>query len=445
MATADQKAAVLQTVDHMRDEIVQTVSTLVQTRSVNPGYPGVDRDEELGGETDANRRLAETYEQMGLEVDTWEVAERRANLVGVWKGTGGGKSLMHNGHIDTVPAGLAENWKSGDPFSGKVDGGRIYGRGSCDMKGPVVAQAMAVKAIQRAGLKLAGDVTLASTVGEENMDSATIGAGALAERGYTADAAVVAEPSAPPHPLAVVPVSPGLLWVSVSVEGKASHAAIRGETIRAGGMGSKVAVDAIDKGLFLVAAIRKLEDQWGLSKQHPLFKPGHFSMLPGVISGAPHGVQVPFFIPDHCTIEYCIWHHPNEDREAVQQEFTTHVERAAQLDDWLRDHPPNLDWKVHWPPYDVPEDHAICRAVAAAHEEAARGTRFAGPAKFAGFYAVCDAAFLNAQGVPAIVYGPGSLLVAHAPDEYIDIDELMTATGTYALLTIQWCGVSDQD
>ena len=83
----------------------------------------------------------------------------------------------------------------------------------------------------------------------------------------------------------------------MTVEGKASHAATRGETFRAGGMGARVAVSAIDKGIFLVNAIRKLEDEWGLTKKHDLFKPGHFTMLPGVIKGGPHGVEVPFFIP----------------------------------------------------------------------------------------------------------------------------------------------------
>ena len=442
MATETQKQTVTKIIDEMEDEIVQTISELVRIRSVNPGYPGVDVEKELGGETDANNYLKPRYEKLGLEVDMWEEVPGRANLVGVWKGTGGGKSLIHNGHVDTVPPGLTENWKSGDPLSGKVQDGRIYGRGSCDMKGPVVSQTMAIAAIQRAGLQLKGNVILESTVGEENMESAEIGAGITVQRGYKADAAIVSEPSAPPHPLAVVPVSPGLLWAGVSVEGKASHASMRGETFRAGGLGAKVAVNAIDKGIFLVNAIRKLEDEWGLTKQHPLFKPGQFSILPGVISGAPHGVQVPFFVSDYCNIEYCIWFHPDEDPENVKEEFETYIHHASQLDEWLREHPPKVEWKIVWPAFVVDEDHPICRSVADAHEEAAQGSRHEGPAKVSGWYAVSDAAFLNPQGVPSIVYGPGSLLVAHAPDEYIEIDELMVATKTYALVTMEWCEVS---
>ncbi len=441
MATQAQRQKVGQIVDGLRDEVVKTTSELVRIRSVNPRYPGVDYDKEIGGETRANKYLAQRHKDMGLEVDMWAEAENRENLVGRWRGAGGGRSLIYNGHIDTVPPGLPESWTGKDPFSGHVADGRVYGRGSCDMKGPVVAQLMGIKAIQEAGLRLKGDLLLESTVGEENMDGATLGAGATVKRGYSADAAVVAEPSAPPHPLAVVPVSPGLWWVSLTVQGKTSHAAMRAETIRAGGRGAEVAVDAIDKGLFLLGAIRKLEDHWGQSKKHPLFKPGHFSMLPGVLAGGPHGVKVPFFISDYCTIEYCIWHHPDEDPQTVRKEFEDYISSACQLDAWLREQPPKLDGKVSWPAYSVAQDHPICQTVARAHEAAAVGTRFEGPARFAGFYAVCDAAFLNAQGVPAIVYGPGNLIHAHAPDEHIEIDELMVATKTYALAAMDWCGV----
>ena len=433
---------VLEMIDGMHDEIVDATSKLVRIRSVNPGYPGSNYEEELGGETEVCRFLEKLYNEMGLDTQMWEVDKDRGNVAGVWKGTGGGRSLIHNGHVDTVPTGQVDAWKSGDPFSGKVIDGRIYGRGSCDMKGPVVAQMMGLWAIRRCGLRLAGDVTLSGTAGEENMDSARIGAGSLVSQGYTADAAIVSEPSAPPYPLAVVPVSPGLLWVSLTVQGKASHASMRGETIRAGGRGADVAVNAIDKGVFLLNAIRKLEDEWGLTKKHGLFRPGHFTLLPGVITGGPHGVSVPFFISDYCTIEYCIWHHPQESPDAVRDEFTSFVNHAAQLDEWLRDHPPELDWKVHWPPYSIETDHPICQAVAQAHQQAAVGTRFEGPARFSGFAAVCDAAFLQRDGVPSVVYGPGSVLVAHAADEYVEIDELMTAAKTFALVTMDWCGLS---
>ena len=189
--------------------------------------------------------------------------------------------------------------------------------------------------------------------------------------------------------------------------------------------------------------MRRLEDRWGQTKSHPLFRPGHFSLLPGVIRGGPHGVDVPFFIPDYCNVDYCIWHHPHESAEQVQQEVETYLQKACSLDDWLREHPPQLTWRVHWPSYEIDVQHPLCQSVARAHELAAEGTRFQGPAQFASFYAVSDAAFITRQGIPTVMYGPGSLLVAHAPDEYVEIEELMVATKTFALMTMDWCGVSN--
>ena len=309
-------------IDQMKDEIVETISQVVQVPSVNPKYPGVVSEEVLGGETQANQRIAELYRTIGCEVDLWEEEAKRANAVGVLKGSGGGRSLIFNGHIDTVPVGRHEDWKWSDPYSGRVEDGKIYGRGSCDMKGPVVAQAMAAKALQNLGIKLQGDLILESVVGEEVMDHEA-GASATVRRGYKADAAIVSEPSAPEAPLAVVPVSPGLLWMAVTCRGKSSHAAVRGETFRAGGAGAKVAVNAIDKGVFIFNCIQKLEQEWGLTKKHPLFKPGHFTLHPGVITGAPHGVGVPFFISEFCTIEYAIWHHPTRTSRTSRRKSKT--------------------------------------------------------------------------------------------------------------------------
>jgi acetylornithine deacetylase/succinyl-diaminopimelate desuccinylase-like protein len=255
-----------------------------------------------------------------------------------------------------------------------------------------------------------------------------------------ADAAVVSEPSAPPAPLAVIPVSPGLLWFSVTVPGKATHASMRGPTMRAGG-DMRIGVNAIDKGVFIFQALRQLEDEWGLTKKHPLFEPGHFTIHPGVVTGGPYGVLVPFVISEFMTIEYCVWYHPEEDPEDVKREIEEHISRAASMDVWLREHPPVVDWKMNWPA-NTPEADEITAATCAAHERAAAGTRFEGPAVVCGFAAVEDASWLTIGGTPAISYGPGDLRVAHADDEYVLIDEVLCAARTYALLAMDWCGVA---
>jgi acetylornithine deacetylase/succinyl-diaminopimelate desuccinylase family protein len=433
--------AVLARVDSLERELVEALSAAVRIESVNPKYPGQVYDDVVGGEGKVGTFVGGIYRSIGCSVDLFAVEPGRENAVGVLKGQGGGRSLIYNGHTDVVPPGDPANWKSGSPFSGKIDGDRVWGRGATDMKSGILAQAFAARALVESGVKLQGDLILEAVVGEEVMDH-ECGVTATVKRGYTADAAVVSEPSSPPASLAVVPASPGLWWFSVTAPGKSSHAAMRAHTIRAGGLGASVAVNAIDKGVALFQAIRQLEDEWGQTKRHPLFPAGHFTIHPGVVAGGPKGVAVPFFISEFMTIDYCCWYHPDEDPEDVKQEITDHVVRAAQLDPWLRDNPPVLEWKLNWPAFSVDPDHAICTAVGDAHEIAAAGTRFGGRPEVHGFAAVEDATFLNLGGVPAISYGPGDLRVAHADDEHCLIDELVTSCKTYAVLAMDWCGVA---
>lgn len=427
-------------VDELAAEMIDALAEVVRIPSVNPKYPGQVYDEVVGGEGEVGKAFARQYEAIGADVDVWAVEPGRENAVGVVKGAGGGRSLIYNGHTDVVPTGDPSNWTSGDPFSGKIDHDRVWGRGSTDMKSGIMAQAFAARALQECGIRLQGDLILEAVVGEEVMDH-ECGTTATIERGYTADAAIVSEPSSPPSPLAVVPISPGLLWFSVTVSGKSSHSSMRGNSFRAGGDGESVGVNAIDKGVWIFEALRQLEDEWGLTKQHPLFAPGHFSIHPGVVIGGPHGVMVPFFLSEFMTIDYCIWYSPDDEPEAVKREVEEHIHRAAEMDHWLRAHPPVVEWKLHWPA-NKPDADAITAVTVAAHEQAAVGTRFAGTPDVVGFAAVEDCTFLTAGGVPAISYGPGDLRVAHADDEYVMIDEVVTACKTFAVVAMDWCGTA---
>lgn len=422
-------------VDDLRSELVDAVSAAIRIPSINPRYPGQSYEDVVGGEGAVARYVAGLYEEIGCEVDLFAVEPGRENCVGVLRGEGGGRSLIYNGHLDVVPPGPAEQWSDGDPWSGRVEDGRIWGRGACDMKGGVVAQAFAALALRRGGIRLRGDLILQGVVGEEMMEH-ELGTTACVGRGYRADAAVVSEASAPPTPLAVAPVSPGVMSFTLTVEGKATHTSMRGETIHAGGYGAAVGVNAIDKSFLVYQALRHLEEEWGLTKRHPLFRPGHFTIAAGVFVGAPRTGLVPFFVPDLATIEYIVWYHPDDEAESVRAEIEEQVAAAARLDDWLRQHPPTVEWKHHWPPSKVDPAHPLVAATCRAHELASGG-----PASVAGFPAVEDSTFLNLAGIPAISYGAGDLRVAHAVDEHVEIEELVLATKTYALLAADWCGI----
>ena len=120
-------AKVFQAIDGLKDELVATVSAAVQIPSVNPKYPGQDYDAVVGGEGKVSRFVGEIYDKIGMEIDLFAIEEGRENAVGVLKGSGGGRSLMFNGHVDVVPVGDPANWKSGDPFSGAIRDGKIWG------------------------------------------------------------------------------------------------------------------------------------------------------------------------------------------------------------------------------------------------------------------------------------------------------------------------------
>ena len=261
-----------------------------------------------------------------------------------------------------------------------------------------------------------------------------LGTSACIERGYKADAAIDPEPTV----LSVMPVTSGLFWMKLSVEGKPTHSCVRDQFIRAGGKGDEVGVNALEKGVKLLNAIGELEQQWGITKQHPLFNPGHFVLHPGVIDAAPHGVRVPFVVSSYCTIDYAVWHHPRETAEQVKKEVDDYIMKAAQLDPWLSKHPPHVEWLLHWPPGEISPDHPICKTTGKSHQEVT-GSQ----AKIQAMPAVTDVAFLDKAGIPSIVYGPGDVMQAHTIDEFVAVDQLITATKTLALTAMDWCGVTE--
>ncbi len=158
----------------------------------------------------------------------------------------------------------------------------------------------------------------------------------------------------------------------------------------------------------------------------------------GVFSGNPHGVKIPFLVADECSIDYSVWYPPNQAGGDVKREIEEYLAAASRLDPWLKEHPPKVEWLLDWPAPDLPVDHPICQAVAGAHEQVTGAQ-----ARFHGFCAAADSTFLNMAGIPAIIYGPGDILVAHSIDEYVPIDEVITATKTYAFVAMDWCGVAD--
>lgn len=428
-----EKIAILNQVEFLKEDLVKLVSDLVKIPSVNPTYAGVDYHEALGGETRVNEHLKLIMDRMGLETAFVEHERGRSNLVGSIHGSGGGKSLIFNGHVDVVPPGDSDNWKSADPWGGEIKDGKVWGRGSCDMKGGDAAAMIALKAVLQAGYMPKGDIHLEFVCGEENQNT-DAGVGAVIGAGYHADAAIVVEPSGAPYRLAIATASPSASHFKLTVRGLPTHSCNRDQLIRAGGLGAKCGVSSIDKTYILYQGLLKLEERWGQTKLHPVFMPGHFSISPGATFGGKNGV---FVISDYSTLEYAVYASPYDSFEVIRNEIEDEIALICSSDPWLREHPPEIEWNSYWPPYDVSKEEPICKVLHSVYEEV-----IGAPPRYSGFCTVSDATFLNQAGIPTVLIGPGSIWVGHSPDEYVPIDELMDAAKIYACAIVDWCGVS---
>lgn len=439
-----QRKAVLDAVDRLAPRIVESVAEAIRIPSINPKYPGQDYKKLVGGEGDVSALMNHLHREAGASTELISVEKGRDNACARIAGTGGGRSLLLNGHVDVVPPNREGLWQN-TPFSGLITDDAVHGRGATDNKGGTVATAFAAIALANAGIRLKGDLVLQAVVGEEVGDHLS-GTTAALEAGYGADAAIVSEPSnftdAAPN---IVPTTPGLLWFSLSLVGKAAHSGLRGLTIHPTLEGEALGVNTIDKFWIIYHALRQLEDTWAQRDRHPLFRPGYFNLLPGVIRGNPEGVLVPFFLADTLTVEYCVYHHPGRSNDEVMAEIEQTVRQACANDPWLNAHQPVFDWKLLWPPYTAPAQHDLIPAVMKAHSDAVGGFDVATPPQQEGFLGVCDLTWMDARGIDGLVYGPGVGRTAHAENEYVPIHQLITAVKTYALSAMDYCGVATNE
>jgi len=427
-------------IDAARDDIVRTLQALIGVPSVNPNYPhfeGVPTGDGTG-ETAAQAVLRPVYEAAGCEIDQFEAISGRANLVGIRRGVGGpdARSLILNGHVDTVAPGPPEQWASGNPFDGRVDDGNLYGLGASDQKSGLVAQAWAVRALATAGIRLRGDLLVESVVGEEMMEHRA-GVTATIERGHRADAAIVSEPTSFSGAPTLAPCSGGGTTFTLRIDGLTAHSCARGNHIWPGGTGERHAVNAIEKAFVVTQALRRLEEEWRLTRSHPLFPAGYFTIGPDTFMGTLHGQTFSWAVANQAQLEYLVMYEPTRTQAEVRAEIETHLNRAYDADPWLRDHRPVIDWPHTWPPYDTSPEHPLTTTVAEAHE-AALGT----PVEIAGFAAVDDATYFQAAGIPAVTYGPGSILTCHCFDEHVPIADVIRAAKVYAAAAIKWCGLT---
>ncbi|GAB2530450.1 M20/M25/M40 family metallo-hydrolase [Paramicrobacterium agarici] len=420
------------TISRFSGEAENLLEKLVAVPSVNPEQPGVNKADHLGGESRANKLFATYLSNLGMNIDYVEVEEGRANLVAILRGTGQGRSLAFNGHIDTV---APQEGRFPDPWTAVREGNRLYGLGATDMKAGHAAMWLAIKALDEVGVRLDGDLHIHSVVGEETM-SHEIGTTAVLDAGYQVDAAFVPEPTSSGDLLQMSNTAPGNALFAVTVRGKSAHWASRNLAIRSGGGGDSIGVNAIDKAVYVYNAMRQLEEQWGMSKTHPQFLPGAFIIHPGVLK-ADVGIEAAPYFPDRARFDYLLSFPPGETYEQVKTEVEQHIRASSALDPWLREHPPEFEWYASWPPAFTDPNSEFVQISLAARNAVAPSEYFSAGVIPAG--AQSDASFYEKQGIPAVVSGPGDLLRAHAADESVDLDLVPIAARTMARTALRWC------
>lgn len=421
------RADLLAAVEASADGLLAACTELLAIPSVG-GTPG---------EVAAQAWLADRWRAEGLEVDHWpiDVAATTAEpefpgaeverteawgLVARSPGTGGGPVLLFDGHSDVVPPGDGAAW-TGDPFAPRreVRDGRdsLVARGACDMKCGLVAAWFAVRALRTVGIRLCGDVLLASVVGEED---GGLGTYAMLRRGVRADLCVLPEPTS----LDVIPANGGALTFRLRVPGSAIHAARRAE-----------GVSAVEKFVPVLAALQDLEARRNAEVDPVMSRwPVAYPLSVGTVHAGDWASTVPDLLVAEGRLGVALGESVAQARAALEEA----VARACAADPWLAEHPVEVEWwGGQFASGRTAAGHPLIDAVRSAHAEASGG---ASEAQVYGAPYGSDLRLLTGLGgIPTVQYGPGDTAVAHAADEYVAVDDVLVATRALALLALDSC------
>lgn len=414
-----------------KDKYIEQLKNLVaiDTHDLGHGIAG-------GLEKEGQDYMIRLFEEMGAEVKKDPMKERdieacyhkynegnlghnqtdRYNVYARFPGKAGGRSLMFNGHIDVMPADETDEWTN-PPFEPTIRDGKMYGRGTADMKGGLMASVMAVQLLKDAGAELPGDVLITSVCDEEGGGNGSMQAIMSGER---ADGVVVGEPTSDEMILAHM----GFIFFRVEFEGKSCHSG-----------GKRNGVSAIDKAIKVINALNEKEHEWLLTYKHPLLPAPNLNV--GVIRGGNAGSTV----AGDCMFETCVHYLPRlMSHDQVVCEFMDVIHRVTKSDPWLEAHPPKVTIYQAGGGFEMEEADPFVESFKRAYR-AARGK----DVKVVGSPAGCDSRlWKNIAGCPTIQFGPGNLSECHGIDEWISIESYLQSILIYAELILDFCGSSKQ-
>jgi acetylornithine deacetylase len=391
-----------------------------------------------GREATAQHWLGQHMRHLDLDVDLWTIdivslqkhpqfpgmevdrsKHEAIGLVGVWQSMAGAvrssaRRLIFNGHIDVVPEGDHTNWQH-DPWGAELVDGRIYGRGACDMKSGLMAALYAIKAIMDAGIRIDGSLMIQSVIGEED---GGIGTFASLLRGHTGDAAIVCEPTR----LNLIPAQAGALTFTVRVRGKSAHASVRLE-----------GVSAIEKYLDIHKVLMQLERERNSEIQHPLL--GKLALPYPLNIGRVQAGNWSSSVPEELIFEGRIGVAMGEDSDSVRRQFERTLKDLAEADRWLRNHPLEIEWSGgQFDSGEIPMDHYLVKLCQQCIQDLTGDNSEIEGAPYGSDLRL----FVNLGGFPALLFGPGDVNVAHVPDEFVDVQEVILAAHAYILTAIRY-------
>jgi acetylornithine deacetylase/succinyl-diaminopimelate desuccinylase-like protein len=367
-------------------DVLPLLERLVSIDSVNPGLGG-------GGEAEIAAFVAEWADGAGLEVELDEAAPGRPNVITTARGTGGGRTLLLNAHTDTVGhGGMA------DPLVPRVQEGRLFGRGSYDMKGGLAACLAAAAEVARRGLR--GNVVMTAVVDEE---AASIGTQSMLQH-VRADAAIVAEPTQ----MRVCVAHKGFVGFELETVGRAAH-----------GSRPDLGVDAVAKMGHALVGLDALDRSLREHPTHTLLGSG--SVHAGVIAG---GAEYSTY-PARCLLEGERRTVPGESLHQVEGELQGLLDGARRADPAFQG-----AWRVvaERRPFEVSEHDEIVRLV----------REYAGAGEVVGESYWTDAALIAESGVPAVVFGPGGE-GAHADVEWVSIADVERCAAVLVSVASEFC------
>jgi len=338
----------------------------------------------------------------------------RCNVLAYLRGDGSGKTLMFNGHTDTVPPYNM----TVEPFGAEIVNGEIFGRGAVDMKGALACMIVAMLAIKRSGCKLKGNVIFAGVIGEEEKSEGTE---YIVKSGLKADGAIVGEPSNYEYALG----HRGLEWLEIIVKGKAAHGGV-----------PNMGINAIEKAAVLIERIKK--------NLYPKLESRHNEYMgPSVMNfGVIRGGNQPSMVADSCSISIDRRYIPGETVESVIKEYQDIIDEIKsedpQFDAEIRRIPENmldLDHLYLMTPPDAPIVSAVRESLREVIGKEPEITRRRG---------WTDAALLsNFAKIPTVVCGPGNISYSHTKDERVAIADLINMVNVYSETIKKFCGVYD--